>query len=153
MSAPDLEFVAYGTPGPQGSKNYMGIHGGRSVLVESSAKVKPWRAAVCAACLAITGRRGWVPLDGPLLVEMVFTVAKPVRAPKRRRTWPATAPDLSKLLRATEDAITTARGWKDDGRVVEFKRLAKVYPGEGVDALLRPGVVVRVWLIRETQDD
>lgn len=33
----------------------------------------------------------------------------------------------------------------DDARVVEYVRLAKVYPGEDKGALDRPGCVVTIW--------
>jgi Holliday junction resolvase RusA-like endonuclease len=90
-------------------------------------------------------RTALMPLDGPLAVSMVFTLRKPASAPKRRRTWPDRTPDLSKLARATEDALTDAGVWADDARVVEYVRLAKVFPGEDRDALHIPGVVVRIW--------
>jgi hypothetical protein len=51
-------------------------------------------------------------------------------------------PDLSKLARSTEDAITEAGLWADDARVSEYARLAKVWPGCDPDALPVPGVVV-----------
>jgi Holliday junction resolvase RusA-like endonuclease len=146
MTPPNLEVVVYGEAAPQGSKRHVG--GGR--MIESSKKVKPWRDDVRDAALKVlAGHPRWVPLDGPLLVSMVFTVRKPASAPKRRRTWPDRMPDLSKLCRSTEDALTTAGAWKDDARVVEYGRLAKVYPGEDPDALDRIGAVVRIWLISE----
>lgn len=147
-AVPDLAVVVFGIPAPQGSKSFKGIHGGHAVLAESSKKVKPWRDDVRNAALVILAEiPGWVPLNGPLLVEMVFTIRKPASAPKRKRTWPATMPDLSKLCRSTEDALTSAGAWRDDARVVEYKRLAKVYPGEDRDSLQSPGAVIRVWRI------
>ena len=133
-----IEFIVYGTPGPQGSKR----HVGNGVMIESSKKVKPWREAVVyAAREAMAGRPA---LQGPIVLEMIFTVRKPVSAPKRRRIWPATKPDLSKYARSTEDAMTTAGVWKDDGQVVEYARLAKVFPLEDPAALDVPGVRVSV---------
>lgn len=149
MSAPALEVVVYGEAAPQGSKRHVG--GGR--MVESSKKVKPWRDDVRDATLRVLATHpGWVPLDAPLRVSMVFTVRKPASAPKRRRTWPDRMPDLSKLCRSTEDALTTAGAWRDDARVVEYARLAKVFPGEDPDALDRIGAVVRIWIASETAD-
>lgn len=148
-STPNLEIVVYGKAAPQGSKR----HVGRGVMIESSKAVKPWRDDVRNAALeAIEGVDSWVPLDGPLLVSMVFTVRKPASAPKRRRTWPDRMPDLSKLCRSTEDALTTAGAWRDDARVIEYGRLAKVFPGEDRDALDRIGAVIRIWLISEAVD-
>lgn len=142
-----IEFTVIGTPAPQGSKKFVGLSkAGRGLMVESSKKVKPWRMDVKAAAEALLGAHAaTVPLDGPLVVSMVFTLAKPASAPKRRTTWPDRKPDLSKLVRSTEDAISDAGLWADDARVVEYTRLAKVYPGEDPEALAVPGVRVKVW--------
>ena len=138
-----ITIRVFGIPGPQGSKRFVGMRGGRGVMVESSAKVKPWREAVkWAAREAMAGR---APLDGPLWVSMVFTLAKPASAPKRRRTFPQTKPDLSKLARSTEDALSDGGAWRDDARVVEYLRLAKVYPGEDGGALHIPGAVILIY--------
>lgn len=131
-----------GLPGPQGSKSFKGMRGGHAVLVESSKKVKPWRESVKAAAIAVMN--GADPLDGPLIVSMVFTMPKPKAAPKTRRTYPQTKPDLSKLIRSTEDALTDSGCWKDDARVIAYERAAKVYPHEDVDALHCPGVVITI---------
>lgn len=145
-AGPDLTFIAHGTPGPQGSKTGYAING-RVVMRESSKKVRPWRQDVRDAALRALPD-DWTPLDGPLAVDMVFTLRKPVSAPKRRRTWPDRTPDLSKLCRATEDAMTGVV-WRDDARVVEYRTLAKRYPLEGDDALTYPGVIVRIYRISD----
>lgn len=150
----DLTITVHGAPAPQGSKRHVG--GG--VMIESSKKVKPWRQDVKAAALAVIGGLGtWQPLDGPLAVSMVFTVrhkpsGKPtwwpagVRCGKTLMWRPASTPDLSKLLRSTEDALTDAGAWKDDARVVEYRHLAKYYVGDGApDVLTVPGCVIRIW--------
>ena len=143
VAAAPVTIVAYGTPAPQGSKR----HVGRGVMVESSKAVKPWREAVKTAALEVMDGRP--ALDGPLRVSMVFTVRKPTSAPKSRRTWPDRTPDLSKLCRATEDALTEAGVWTDDARVVAYDWLAKVFPGEDVGALHIPGVTVTVWRVAD----
>lgn len=136
-----ITIRVYGEAGPQGSKRFVGTSkSGRGLMVESSKKVAPWREAVKWAAIQ-SGARG---LDGPLWVSMVFTLKKPKSAPKRKRTWPATKPDLSKLARSTEDALTDSGVWADDARVVEYLRLAKVYPGEDRDALDRPGCLITI---------
>ncbi|MEU7980515.1 RusA family crossover junction endodeoxyribonuclease [Micromonospora sp. NPDC049081] len=145
-----IRIVAYGTPGPQGSKSFKGrSRTGKAIMVESSKKVKPWREAVEAAALQAVNAlprhlRDGFPLDGPLAGRFVFTLRKPLSAPKRRRTWPTTYPDTSKLLRSTEDALTKAGVWVDDARIVDFDRLAKVFPGEDPEALDQPGVVIEL---------
>lgn len=150
---PDLEFTVHHRPAPQGSKRHVG--GGR--LLEQSKRVKPWRDAVDEAARAarVVSHIGDVPvhkptLDGPLSLEVVFTVRKPASAPKRRVTWPTTrdSGDIDKLLRSTFDALTTAGAIADDSRIVEVSA-RKVHPGEGLDALETPGAVIRVWRLLE----
>ncbi|MGW0495080.1 RusA family crossover junction endodeoxyribonuclease [Streptomyces sp. NPDC003007] len=154
--APGISLTVYGLPAPQGSKR----HVGNGVMIESSKKVKPWRQDVKQAALdAVTGLTDWTPLDGPLVASMVFTFARPKghyrtgrnahllrdSAPAR----PAVTPDLSKILRATEDALTGVV-WADDARVVGYARLGKFYAGTDVqDVLSMPGCVIRVWPLDE----
>lgn len=137
-----MRIVVYGSPAAQGSKRFVGVHGGRGVMVESSKKVKPWRQDVKAA--AIEARAGAAALDGPLVCSMVFTMPKPASAPKKRRTWPDKKPDVSKLVRSTEDALVEAGVIADDARIVEYQRVAKVFPGEDRDALDCCGVVIEI---------
>lgn len=139
-----MRVIVYGHPAPQGSKKFVGVakSTGRGILVESSKRVKPWRQDVKAA--AIEARNGAAPLDGPLIARMVFTVAKPKSAPKRKRAYPDRKPDLSKLLRSTEDALVTAGVIADDARIVEYTRVAKVFPGEDPEALEAPGVLIEI---------
>jgi Holliday junction resolvase RusA-like endonuclease len=57
-------------------------------------------------------------------------------------------PDLSKLIRSTEDALTDAGVWTDDARVVAYHQPRKVYAGSAdPDALHTPGAVIRVWRV------
>lgn len=141
----NYRIVVYGSPAAQGSKKFVGMAGGHGMLVESSKKVKPWREDVKAAALLV--RNGAQPLDGPLAVRMIFTVPKPASAPKRRRLYPMRKPDVSKLARSTEDALTDAGIWTDDARITEYTRLAKVYPGEDPDALEACGAVIEITVI------
>jgi len=137
-----ITIIVYGIPGPQGSKRFVGVHAGRGVMIESSKKVKPWRQDVVAAARkAMSGRE---TIDGSLIVRMVFTLPKPASAPKKRTTWPNKKPDVSKLARSTEDALVTARAISDDARIVEYARLAKVYPGEDAESLISPGVLIEI---------
>jgi Holliday junction resolvase RusA-like endonuclease len=137
-----MRIVVYGSPAPQGSKKFVGMRGGHGVMVESSKRVKPWRADVKAAAEA--ARDGAAPMDGPLVMRMVFTLPKPSSAPKRRRTYAMRKPDLSKLVRSTEDALTDAGLISDDARIVEYERLAKVFPGEDPESLEAPGVRIEL---------
>ena len=140
-----IRIVVRGTPAPQGSKSFKGMtNAGRAILTESSKKVRPWRQDVKAAAEAYRERTGLAPIDAPVVVRMIFTLPKPKSAPKTRRTYPMRTPDLSKLARSTEDALTDAGIWADDARVIDYGRLAKVFPGEDPDALDSPGCVIEI---------
>ena len=147
---PDLEIVVRNhRPAPQGSKRHIG-HGR---MIEQSKRVTPWREAVMQAVAnhmqVATASGRPEPLDGPLSVEVIFTVTKPASAPKTRVTWPTTrhSGDIDKLLRSTFDALDKAGAIADDSRVVEVTA-RKVYPHEGIDALDQPGAVIRIWRLQ-----
>lgn len=103
-------------PGPQGSKTPTRFGGMR----ESSKKVKPWRAAVHKEAVAALPE-GWEALDGPLKLEVEFHLPRPKSAPKTIDIPAIRYPDTSKLVRSTEDALTTAGVWADDARVVRLE--------------------------------
>jgi Holliday junction resolvase RusA-like endonuclease len=154
-----ITIIAFGTPGPQGSKSFKGTRatksGGRApILVESSKKVKPWREAVAEAATEALYRlppaqRLAFPLAGPLQAEMVFTLKPPARIPVERYVggvpYPAAYPDTSKLVRSTEDALTGLL-WGDDAQVVRYTLVEKLYLGTP-GALEWTGATVRVWPI------
>ena len=98
-----MTITVYGVPAPQGSKRFVGhAKSGRGIMIESSVAVKPWREAVKWAAM------GACAVTGPVRVTMTFTLPKPKSAPKTCRTYPDRKPDLSKLIRSTEDALTDA---------------------------------------------
>lgn len=165
LGTPDFELTVYGKPAPQGSKSPKG----KGRMVESSEYVPPWREAVKAAAIAAmkarsiatyggVGQVSLLRLDGPLVADMVFTMgykpnSKPTWWPAGERwsktLWwrPASAPDLSKLIRGTEDALQDAGAIRDDARIVGYGRLDKVFvdqPGDP-DALQAAGAVIRLW--------
>lgn len=131
-----LDFFAEGAPVPQGSKNAY-VRGGRAVLVDANARLKPWRAAVRSAAEAAIEGAGWETLDEPCRVYLGFTLSRP-----KRSRWgvPAVKPDLDKLTRAVFDALTDAGVWRDDSRVVSMEVTKKYEDDEGAV----PGVWVEV---------
>jgi crossover junction endodeoxyribonuclease RusA len=132
------EFVVYGHPAPQGSKRAVGRRrNGSTIMIEMSKKVKPWRAAVAEAAMAL----GVPMIQNPVILCVVFTLKAPAKMPKGR-IYPSIAPDLSKLVRSTEDGITTSGLWKDDALVVGTWA-EKLYPGQ-VGALEAPGALITI---------
>lgn len=152
-AAPHITITVLGQPITQGSKTRSRY----GMYDDNAAKLKPWRAKVKQAALDAlhAGQIGATaihrpPLDGPVLVEVTFTLAKPASAPKRRRTWPIKqrSGDVDKLVRAAFDSLTDAGVWKDDAQVIEVLA-RKTFPGEHPAALTEPGAVIRVWRLVE----
>lgn len=152
MSEP-IRIRVLGDPAPQGSKKAFalkkdGQYTGRVSVVESSHKrVKSWRADVVEAASQV---KQWPALEGPLSVSMVFYLKRPQAHYRTGRNshllrpsapaYPAGRPDSSKLLRATEDALTTAGIYKDDAQIVNTY-LAKMYADNelpGAEISIRP---------------
>lgn len=138
----ELTFEVYGRPAPQGSKSPKGrTKEGRVIMVESSKYLPEWRETLRSVLLPA---RPPEPFSGPVVVRMVFSIAKPKSAP-RKRLRPTSRPDTLKLARAVEDQMTQCGIWADDSLAVEYTRLAKVWAGsDDPDAMDLPGV--RVWV-------
>jgi Holliday junction resolvase RusA-like endonuclease len=115
----------------------------------ASNALRRWRAAVVETWTEgvwwhADPDRITLPLSCPVALRMVFTVRRPQLVPNDRLGHPATRPDVSKYVRAVEDAMKDAGIIADDGRVVGYDRLWKTYPCQDLEALGRPGVVVSI---------
>jgi crossover junction endodeoxyribonuclease RusA len=130
-----MTFTVVGIPAPQGSKR----HVGKGIMVESSAKVRPWREAVKWAFLEAGGAK----MEGPLTLYITFTLPRP-KSLKKGVRWPARRPDLDKLLRSTMDALTEACAWGDDNQVVRISTCK-----EYADSSERPGAEI---IIMQTEE-
>jgi Holliday junction resolvase RusA-like endonuclease len=114
-------FTVPGDAAPQGSKRAFKTRGGRIALVESSSKVKPYRASVAAAAVAA----GVKLIDGPVSVFAVFTFVRPrshfTGKGALRASAPAAPgkPDLDKLARAVGDALT-GLAYRDDAQIMQW---------------------------------
>jgi Holliday junction resolvase RusA-like endonuclease len=140
-----MRIIVYGLPGPQGSKKFMGkTSQGKAIMLENSNKVIPWRNAVMVAAQEELDRIGRpAPLDGPLMVVMVFTFLRPASVKRSKRLHPSVFPDLSKIVRSTEDALTQAGVWRDDALVVDAVT-RKRYANEDAWALDRAGCLIDI---------
>lgn len=126
-----VEFTVIGLPAPQGSKRAITHRStGRAVVIESSKRVKPWRDDVARAAEA--AMNGAALITGAVRLDVTFLFLRPrshfrtngelsARAPQ----FKSGVPDLSKLVRSTEDALT-ARVWADDAQVIDC-RSRKLY--------------------------
>ena len=106
------------TPAPQGSKRHVG--NGR--MIESSAKVKPWREAVRQEAL-----QAGIPIsDQPIHLRLTFRFRRPRGHHTTRGTLKPSAPhthitrpDLDKLCRSTLDGLTGVL-FHDDSQVASL---------------------------------
>ena len=121
-----IAFRVHGQPAPQGSKS----RNRYGAMYESSANQPAWREAVKTAAMNAARVLRWetVPRGVPVELWVTFWFARPASHYGTGRnvgvlkpnapTFKASAPDLSKLIRATEDALTDAGIWHDDAQVV-----------------------------------
>jgi len=108
-SSAAIEFTIPGAAAPQGSKRAIRLRTGRTVLVESSARVKPFRAVA-----ALTATEAWQrpPTADAVGLEVAFRFVRPKSHHKADGSLRAGAPltpgkpDIDKLLRALLDALT-----------------------------------------------
>jgi hypothetical protein len=116
-----MTFTVPGVAAPQGSKRAFRTKSGRIALVESSAKLKPYRSSVALAAVAA----GTKVCDGPIRMVVTFTFERPkshyVASGSLRSTAPdyPAKPDLDKLCRAVGDALTGVV-YHDDSQIVEW---------------------------------
>ena len=118
-----VSFTVYGTAKPAGSKSIGHAKNGRAFVRDSSGTPgKDWRRNVAQA--AGIAMRAAPLLDGPVELQVRFYVPRPkVHLSARGGVkasapgFPTARPDVTKLLRAVEDAITGIV-WRDDAQVV-----------------------------------
>ena len=122
-----------GKPQPGGSKRAFTPRGwNRPIITDANPKAADWKRTV--QVFAQQAMSGTV-LEGPLLVVMRFHLARPQGHWGKRGLLPSAPPfphrkpDVLKLGRSTEDALTGIV-WRDDAQIVE-ERLYKVYAESG----------------------
>ena len=116
-----VSFTVHGKAQPAGSKTAGKTKEGRLFVRDSSGGSAPWKRQVAAA--AGEAMQGAPLFEGALRLAVVFTVPRPQghygarglrpSAPEH----PTVRPDVTKLLRAVEDAMTGVV-WRDDSQVV-----------------------------------
>lgn len=120
-----VAFTVLGKAQPAGSKRaFRHPHTGRIMVTDAAKGSRPWKQQVAGAGAELVDEL----LDGPLALEVTFYVARPkghygsgrnaaVVRPSAPE-FPATRPDVTKLLRGTEDALTGVL-WRDDAQIVD----------------------------------
>ena len=138
-----LEFFVPGVPATAGSKTAFPIYKGKGfakkftghvAMVPASKRQKPWMALVASIASEAKDWDGLI-LRGPVFLEIVFQFCRPKahfgtgkNADKLKPSAPeymTKTPDLTKLTRAIEDALTEVI-WANDSQVVS-QRTDKIY--------------------------
>lgn len=142
-----VEFRVAGLPATQGSKTIGKTKDGRAFVRDSNPRgLREWRRAVRDGAERAMRGRELLDADGlALRLTCVFSLQRPMSRPKRHH-YPDKRPDLSKLVRAAEDAMKGIV-WRDDSQVCE-QVARKRYAGD-LGGSLRPGVDIRVSVIVE----
>jgi Holliday junction resolvase RusA-like endonuclease len=145
-----ITFWIPGIPAPGGSKRFVGLSKktGRAILVDDAGeRNKNWRS-ICAT-VGAQAMSGKVVFEGPLYVEFNFRMPRPkghfgsgknaANLKASAPAYPVTKPDVLKLSRSTEDALTGIV-WRDDCQTVTL--LASKWFAEngkcGCEVLIRP---------------
>lgn len=133
-----LIFEVVGHPEPAGSKTNMPrrrfpfmVHSMKELisaypLVDANPKSKHWKEVVASAARGAMLKERLAPIEGPVFLRLVFRRARPISHLKQngelslegtRQPFPMTKPDVLKLARAVEDAMTGIV-YTDDARIV-----------------------------------
>jgi len=128
----EVTFSVIGEPAPKGSAKAF-VVGGKARIANMSAKrEKPWAQAVHWTAREHAPEKPW---EGPIGVEITFTMPRPGRLGKRATGVRCDKrPDLDKLARSALDALTGVF-FVDDSQVARL-RVSKMYadPGEASGA-------------------
>jgi Holliday junction resolvase RusA-like endonuclease len=132
----EVNFFVPGIPAPQGSKRaFHHASTGKIMMLESSKRVKPWRLDVAAMAHEAMGDRPL--LEGPIALTVTFSFVRPkshlTSKGDLRKGAPlehVSRPDVSKLARALEDALTGIV-FRDDSQVCELSACKEYVPDGG----------------------
>lgn len=124
-----IAFTVYGQAEPAGSKRAFVVKG-RAVVTDANRRSAPWKQEV--ASQGAMAMADIALLEGPLEVWFTIYVPRPAGHFGKKgnllpsaRLYPTARPDLLKLARGLEDALTGIV-WRDDSQIV-VERLVKLY--------------------------
>ena len=134
-----ITFTVYGVASGMGSKRAFVPKGWKHpVITDSNRNLKSWQSLVAdAASRAIAEHPDWKMFDGGVRLILTFYLPRP-KSLAKKVTAHLKAPDCSKLIRSTEDAMSGIV-YRDDSQVVEVIA-GKYYAGDQTS----PHVNVRV---------
>ena len=144
MMPRSIGFTVPGVCQPAGSKRFVGVKGGRGIVLDANKNAAGWKERVALAAAEAKQKAGYrEPWAGPLHLIVHVQRARPrghftskgaVRA--TAPAFPVTKPDLTKLIRGIEDALTGII-WIDDSQVVSQTAIKYWHDEPGVRVWVR----------------
>lgn len=136
-----MKLIVHGLPLPQGSKTGFVIKG-RAVLTDGrkGPALKEWRQLIGYEAHKWLLANNAAPLSGPVLMRVTFYLPRPKSAP-RRVLYPATKPDLDKLVRSVGDALK-GLAYEEDSRIVDILACKRFAVGSAPRAEIEIGAVL-----------
>jgi Holliday junction resolvase RusA-like endonuclease len=141
-----VKFFVPGIPATAGSKNAFRTKTGKIVMAPANKRQKPWMSHVANCALDHCTKQ---IIFGAAALCVTFILPRPIShygTGKNRSKlklsaprYPITKPDLTKLLRAAEDALKGIL-WRDDSQVVQ-QSVRKEYVSEKYP---NPGAIIVV---------
>lgn len=133
-----IRFIVYGLAQPAGSKRAFIINprdGGRprAIVTDANANARDWKNAVASTAIESRNGHGAELLTGPLSFTARFYRPRPkghygksgLNKKGLETPFPTSKPDVLKLARGTEDALTGVV-WRDDCQIVD-ERISKLW--------------------------
>jgi Holliday junction resolvase RusA-like endonuclease len=120
----------FGVAQSAGSKRALpagGRAGGRPIVIDDNPKSKAWQSLVAGEAARAMQEQEVTLMQGALCLRLRFVRVRPgghytpkgeLTAEGRRQAFPAKRPDVTKLIRGVEDALTRVV-WRDDAQVVQ----------------------------------
>lgn len=160
---PDLRIAVRGIPAPGGSKSAFPLkRGGKYItkngrpivrLVDDGKGNAAWKDVVRShGAIAMRAQDLAEPMTGAFVVIAEFIIKRPQSHLNSRGElkpsaprYPSVKPDVLKLMRSTEDALTKVV-WADDAQVIR-QSLAKDYAPPGGT----PGAIIRIWKLTKQE--
>ena len=129
-----FKITVYGRPASQGSKKAFIVAGHARIRESNTERQEQWYNAVASA--AANERTGEILITGPLVLTMKFYFKRPkahYRSGSKSDLLKDSAPphhiqkpDLGKIIRCTEDALS-AVVWRDDAQVIVYRGCGKFW--------------------------
>jgi Holliday junction resolvase RusA-like endonuclease len=119
-----IKFFVPGKPATAGSKRvFLDKRTGKPIVTHDNKQHAQWRNLVRLA--AYEEMDGEPLIEGPVKTAVTFVMRRPASVSVAKRPYPVVMPDIDKMMRAINDALTGAV-FIDDSQVI-IQHAMKVY--------------------------